>query len=67
MLWIDNHLSPTMHQVVGCAFGIVVCAWYVGATSEQVAAIRLPASLIVVFYTLTWLIGAAVRILKRGM
>ena len=60
-MWIDRHLVPTIHQIIGACFGVIFCAWFLGATSEQVAVIRLPATLVTSTYLAVWLVGAIWR------
>lgn len=62
---IDDHLPPFVHQIVGIAFGIIACAWFTGATSEQVGAIRLPATIISTIYCTAMVLYAAWRGLIR--
>lgn len=63
--WIDRHLPPVAHQIVGCCVGVILCAWFVGATPEQVAIIRLPSTIILSIYMATWLAGAVWRLSRR--
>lgn len=63
---IDRYIGPVGNQIVGVATGIIFCAWFTGATPEQVAVIRLPATLLLAAYVWTsigfWIYGLAKRI-----
>lgn len=52
-------LTELRRQTEGICIGIILCAWWVGATSEQVALIRLPATLFlgasITFDAIGWL------------
>lgn len=63
-MWTDSYLPPLAHQLIGVCLGILLCAWFVGATSEQVALIRLPASIVVLTYMGTWALGGLWRIAR---
>jgi hypothetical protein len=46
----DKALPPWTHQVVGFSMGVIACSWMSGATSEQVALIRLPSTVVLTVY-----------------
>jgi len=59
--YIDSKLPVSAHQILGFCGGIIICAWFTGATSESVALIRLPSTIIVCGYLLAIMIEAAKR------
>lgn len=48
----DTKLPWLVHQIVGAAMGIIFCSWLLGASSGQVALIRLPSTIILTLYFL---------------
>jgi hypothetical protein len=61
----DERLPWVAHQIVGVCVGIIVCAWFTGATPEEVALIRLPATVILSIYVAAWLASVVWRVVRN--